>query len=172
MADNRSDLKCPACQTVMKKIFMAKEGVNVDICLDGCGGIYFDNRELKYVDEQNENIDAILEEIKEKSFEPVNQENKRSCPACGARMTKNFTSAKRKIQIDECYSCGGKFLDAGELQALRDEYATEEDRSAEVMALIYSTVGPEIKEMEAKHQEALKKRSLLKRLFDSMVSGE
>lgn len=172
MADNRSDLKCPACQKLMKKVFMAKEGVNIDLCIDGCGGIYFDNRELKFVDEQDENIDAILLELKEKSFETVNQENNRSCPACGARMTKNFTSAKRKIQIDECYSCGGKFLDAGELQALRAEYPSEEERSAEVMSLIYSTVGPEIKEMESKHQESLMKRSLLKKLFDSIVYGE
>lgn len=172
MADNHNELKCPACQKTMKKVFVPNEGVNIDICLDGCGGMYFDTRELSYFDEQAENIDDILKAIEGKTFESVNQENPRSCPVCGARMVKNFSSAKHQIQIDECYSCAGKFLDAGELQAFRGEYATEEERSAGVMALVESTVGVEIRAMEAKHQDALKHRSVLKKLFDSIVYSD
>lgn len=171
MVDTFKELKCPACQKLMKKVFVPKEGVNIDICLDGCGGMYFDNRELKYFDEQSEDIENILEAIANKDFETVDQNNFRSCPVCGARMVKNFSSAKKQIQIDECYSCGGKFLDAGELQALREEYATEAERSADVISLINSTVGPQILEMEAAHQKALAERSILKKLFDKMIYG-
>jgi len=172
MSDTFKEIKCPACQKNMKKVFISKEGVNVDICIDGCGGMYFDNRELKYVDEQAEGIDEILNAITGKNFEQVNQANFRTCPVCGARMVKNFTSTKKQVQIDECYSCGGKFLDAGELQALRGEYVTDADRSADVMALINCTVGPEIIKLEAEHQEALKHRSVLKKLFDSIVYSD
>lgn len=171
MSDTFQEIKCPACQKVMKKVFVPKEGVNVDICIDGCGGMFFDNRELKYFDETTEGVDEILKSIEGKVFEKVNQENFRSCPACGARMVKNFTSAKRQIQIDECYACGGKFLDAGELQGLRAEYNTEAERSADVMQLVEATVAPKIREMEAQHQEALKHRSMLKKLFDAMVNN-
>ena len=172
MSDTSKELKCPACQKQMTKVFVPKEGVNIDICLDGCGGMFFDTRELKYFDEQDEKIDEILKAIENKTFEPVDQSNYRSCPACGARMVKNFSSAKHSIQVDECYSCGGKFLDAGELQAFRGEYATEKERSADVISLVYSTVGKEIASLDAEHQEAMKHRSALKKLFDKMIDGD
>jgi Zn-finger nucleic acid-binding protein len=169
MSETLQEIKCPACQKIMTKVFIPKEGVNIDICLNGCGGMYFDNRELTYFDEQNEGIDEILNTIVGKNFEKIEQSNFRTCPSCGARMVKNFSSAKKQIQIDECYSCGGKFLDASELQSLRGEYATEAERSADVMALINATVGPELIKMDQEHQEALKHRSALKKLFDSIV---
>lgn len=171
MSDTHETLKCPACQKEMVKVFVPKEGVNVDICLNGCGGMYFDNRELSYLDEQDEKIDEILASIEGKKFEIVDQSNHRSCPSCGARMVKNFTSAKKQIQIDECYSCGGKFLDNQELQKMRDEYATEEERSQDVINLINSTVGKELIELDKQREELARTRSPMKKLFDKMIYG-
>lgn len=172
MADNHEILKCPACQKDMTKVFVPKEGVNIDICLDGCGGMWFDNRELKYFDEQNEKIDEIVIAIKDKKFESVNESNHRSCPTCGARMVKNYSSVKKEVQIDECYSCGGKFLDNNELQKLRAEYATEAERSEDTIKLMYSTVGVKLKALEEERQELAKNRSSLKKLFDSIVYSD
>lgn len=169
MSETFEEIRCPACQKIMKKIFVPREGINVDICLEGCGGMFFDNRELSYFDEQNEDINEILAAISDKTFEPVNQANFRTCPSCGARMVKNYVSAKKQIQIDECYSCGAKFLDAGELQALRAEYATDEERSADMLKLVESTVGVEIKKLEEMNEIAMKKRSFMKKLFDSLI---
>jgi len=171
MSETFQEIKCPACQKVMKKVFVPKEGFNIDICLDGCGGMYFDNRELKDFDEQAEGIDEISNAISGKTFEQVDQSNDRVCPSCGANMVKNFTSAKQQVQIDECYACGGKFLDAGELQALRAEYPTEAERSAEIMELINMTVGPSLKKMDEEHQQALQHRSVFKKLFDAIVDS-
>jgi len=171
MSDTHQTLKCPACQKEMAKVFIPKEGVNIDICLEGCGGLWFDNRELSYVDEQDEKIDEILKAISDKTFEEVDQSNHRSCPVCGARMVKNFSSAKREIQIDECYSCGGKFLDNQELIKFRAEYATEVDRSKDVVALMYSTVGNDLVALQKETKELAKNRSALKKLFDKMIYG-
>lgn len=172
MADNHETLKCPACQKVMTKVFVPKEGVNIDICLDGCGGMWFDNREFKYFDEQNENIDEISEAIKGKTFEKVDESNHRSCPACGARMAKNYSSIKKEIQIDECYSCGGKFLDNSELEKIRAEYATEAERSQDTIKFMYDTVGVKLQALREEQQELAKSRSPLKKLFDSIVYSD
>lgn len=172
MSDTHETLKCPACQKNMTKVFVPKEGVNIDICLDGCGGMWFDNRELKYFDEQNEKIDELSDAIKNKTFSPVDESNHRSCPVCGARMVKNYSSVKKEVQIDECYSCGGKFLDNNELQKLRAEYATEAERSDDTIKLMYSTVGVSLKALEEERQELAKNRSPLKKLFDSIVYSD
>ena len=59
MADNLEEIYCPACGKKMHKIFMDAQGVNLDVCLDGCGGIFFDNREFKKFDENAEDITPL-----------------------------------------------------------------------------------------------------------------
>ena len=157
MADNFNTIKCPACQKEMKKIFIPREGINIDVCVDGCGGIYFDNREFKYFDEQAENIDELSKAIEGKTFIPVDQDLPRTCPACGSRMVKNYSSAKKIVQVDECYSCGGKFLDHGELDKIRAEYPTEEARSKAVVEYLKNNMGSEFEEMHAHKLIANKK---------------
>lgn len=169
MADNFNTIKCPACQKEMKKIFIPREGINIDVCVDGCGGIYFDNREFKYFDEQAENIDELSKAIEGKTFIPVNQDLPRTCPACGSRMVKNHSSAKKMVQVDECYSCGGKFLDHGELDKIRAEYETEEDRSRDAVACLYASVGQDLKKMELDRAMAQRRRSPIKKLFDNLI---
>ena len=169
MADNFNIIKCPACQNEMVKVFIPREGINIDICVNGCGGIYFDNREFKSFDEHAENIDEITKAIEGKEFIKVNTDLPRVCPACGAKMVKNFSSAKKTIQVDECYSCGGKFLDHGELEKIRDEYETEEERSNDAIRHLYSSMGQDLKQMEINRANFQRNRSPLKKLFDSLI---
>ena len=119
MADTTDIIKCPACDKEMKKIYIPDAGVNIDICLDGCGGIYFDNRELEKFDEKHENIDTLINAIDGRKFTSVNGNELRICPACGASMAK-MGAANGTVQIDICHTCGGKFLDNGELQKIRN----------------------------------------------------
>ena len=97
---------------------MPDAGINLDACIDGCGEIYFDNRELEKFDEKQENIDALLEKLQGKKFSAVNGAELRICPACGALMAK-MGAANGTVEIDVCHTCGGKFLDNGELQKIR-----------------------------------------------------
>ena len=53
MSDTKEIISCPACQTDMKKIYIANVDKNIDFC-PNCGGLYFDNREFKKFDEKHE----------------------------------------------------------------------------------------------------------------------
>ncbi len=136
MADTTKIINCPACGKEMVKIYMPEQKCNLDVCVNGCGGIYFDNREFEKFDEQHENIDEIIETLKDKNFIEVDQSKTRICPVCGGNMVKNFSSVHRKIEIDECYFCGGKFLDNDELIKIREEYPTETERSADLLKIL------------------------------------
>lgn len=111
-------INCPACGKQMKKVFVEEANVNVDICTEGCGGMFFDNRELERFDEEHENTDAILKEVEGKEFEPRNEQEVRICPICDIPMTK--LGGENSVQIDVCNVCGGKFLDNGELIKIRE----------------------------------------------------
>lgn len=68
MHDTLEQIECPACGKIMQKIPMSESGTMIDICLDGCGGIFFDGQELKHFDEQNENIKEIEKAVEGKTF--------------------------------------------------------------------------------------------------------
>ncbi len=116
--DNKTTITCPACGKEMTKILLPEAGIEVDICLDGCGGMFFDNRELQKVDGPEDNIEKILEAIKNKEFEKVDTSAKRICPLCKVPMVK--LGSETEVEIDSCNLCGATFLDNGELSKLRE----------------------------------------------------
>lgn len=166
--DNDFDIYCPACNKKMTKIFMESAGFCIDICLDGCGGLYFDNREFNKVDENHENIDEIIMALRGKIFQAVDTTAKRKCPACGAAMVKNFSSINKTIEIDECYSCGGKFLDHNELDKVRAEFDNDEQRVAAMMETVDSIYGKELYKLKKEVSQLKANRSPLKKIFDSL----
>lgn len=141
MADNMQEINCPACGEKMVKVFMPSQGVNIDVCVNGCGGVYFDNREFSKFDEPHEDITPLLEVLKDKEFKRTDSSEIRKCPVCGSDMVKNYTSSDKSIEIDECYSCGGKFLDYKELDKIRAQYKTEAPRAADIMLKLYADAG-------------------------------
>lgn len=47
-------------------------------------------------------------------------------------MMRHFYSPRRRVEVDECPSCGGVWLDAGELALIREEHASEADQERAV----------------------------------------
>ncbi len=132
MADTLENVNCPACGKLMHKIFIKNRNIFLDVCIDGCGGILFNNREFQMFDEQHEDAKEVFDALKGKTFDVVDETELRVCPVCGANMVKNYSSIKKKIQVDDCYTCGAKFLDNNELNKIREEYTTDAERAADV----------------------------------------
>lgn len=134
MTDNKKDINCPACGCEMKKIFVSDANIDVDICLDGCGGIFFDNRELSKFDELNENANDILNAVNDKTFKKVDESKVRRCPICNIPMVK-MGAGSGDVEIDSCNVCGAKFLDNGELQRIRERVKTNDERTEKIEEL-------------------------------------
>lgn len=112
-------LKCPACFNALVSTQVG--AVTVDVCR-GCGGIWFDAFELQRVDEEHETAgEWLLQTDREKRVQ-VDPHRKRDCPRCdGVKLKRRFYSPRRQVEIDECPGCGGFWLDAGELEKIREE---------------------------------------------------
>lgn len=136
--DNKLVINCPACGKEMKKIHMQDENVNLDICLDGCGGIFFDNRELDKLDQSGDGIAEILYAINNKDFEKVDTSAERKCPICGIPMVK--MGSMTEVEIDSCNMCGGVFLDHGELEKLREINGKENAQVEECLAKVEASM--------------------------------
>jgi len=135
-------MRCPACARALSSRTVGD--VTVDVCDDGCGGIWFDHFELRKLDEQRESAGEQLLEIPRDPDARVDPSKRYVCPKCtdGVVMMRHFWSVKRAVTIDECPECGGVFLDAGELGRIREEFPTEEARHAAADAYFHQVADP------------------------------
>lgn len=117
-------MKCPACYNDLTQLQVG--ALTIDVCQDGCGGIWFDAFELQKVDEVHEPGEPLLDLRRDESL-TLDLARKRECPRCdGVKLHRHFFSARRQVQVDECPNCGGYWLDAGELAQIRAERAEAE----------------------------------------------
>ena len=119
-------MKCPACHRGLSKLEV--QGVTVDICQEGCKGVWFDKGELEQVDEPAEMAGKTLVDATHAWSPALPSDKKRACPRDGADMAKISFKTKNNFEIDECSKCGGVWLDANELARLRGAFKTEKDR--------------------------------------------
>ena len=116
-------MKCPACDYTLTPLTVGK--ITVDVCQGGCGGIWFDNFELQKADHPPEFEGAPLLHVVHDDSREVDYERRRKCPKClDTVMMRHFFSDRRQVEVDECPSCGGVWLDDGELAMIRKESAT------------------------------------------------
>lgn len=136
MSDTKKEIFCPACNEKMVKIY-TKTGINIDICLNGCGGIWFDNREIESFSKSEENYEEIQEVFDNKTYSKVQNTEQRVCPVCGSKMIEHKANSDSEVDIDECYSCGGKFLDYGELEKIKNSQSTQEEKIKVIFDSLY-----------------------------------
>ncbi len=163
-------MECPACgKSMVEEDF---GGVHVDVCSKGCRGIWFDWQELVQLDENSEGAGNALEEaLRSPRFKQEDRE-RLFCPKCGMAMHAHKYSSAKEVSVDECYGCGGFFLDSGELKEIRDQYMSEEERDAYVDKLLADI--PEFKEMEeeTKREKAELRTSAGRKLGDFLRRSE
>lgn len=112
-------MKCPACNRTLARRKVGS--IQLDVCLGGCGGIWFDADELNRVNEEQPNRDEqILEIAHDPALQTADDAHERPCPHCtGQRMDRRLFSLGTGVVLDRCPQCDGVWLDAGELEKIR-----------------------------------------------------
>lgn len=157
-------MKCPACGNAMKEVQV--QDITVDVCEGGCGGVWFDWFELKKVDEPSEAHGEVLLDVSRDPLVLVDHDAKRSCPRCdGQVMWRHFASVNREVAVDECPTCAGFFLDYGELNALRNQFDTEEERSEAAEEMMAEMFDGELAKLEQASDDKVEKTRRLAHMF-------
>lgn len=157
-------MNCPACDRILKGLTVAD--VAIDVCRDGCGGLWFDQHELEKFDEPHEEAGAALLEIARAPDVVLDPAKRISCPLCdGTVLMRHFFSVKRKVEVDECPTCGGFWLDVGELRQIRSLFPSEEARRAAAQEYFDDVFGDRLGAMRAESQERLAKARRIAHMF-------
>jgi Zn-finger nucleic acid-binding protein len=108
---------CPACKNPLRE--KGASGLTLDICYGGCGGIWFDARELERI---SASAATSLHSIWQVPVSSVKLSEPRKCPRCpDTVLERKFFSDSKKVEIDQCPKCGGVWLDAGEFSQIYSE---------------------------------------------------
>jgi Zn-finger nucleic acid-binding protein len=118
-------MNCPACDNKLTPLAAGK--VTVDACEGGCGGVWFDNFELKKLTDSDQIDAAALLRFDRNELIVVDHEKRRRCPKCDIIMMRHFFSDRREVEVDACPNCGGVWLDPGELTQIRHETRERQD---------------------------------------------
>lgn len=157
-------MKCPACGNDLTPKTVGD--LTVDTCQGGCGGIWFDQLELKKVDEQQEAAGEALLDIPRDPSIQLDARAKHRCPKCqDIVMMRHFFSVKRHVAVDECGQCGGVWLDVGELAAIRNLFDSEEARKAAAEEYFHDLFGAQLAERIAKAKAVKQKIARVAQIF-------
>ncbi|HCP48057.1 MAG TPA: hypothetical protein DIU15_18605 [Deltaproteobacteria bacterium] len=108
-------MNCPKCpQSPLRNEHW--EGVDLDRCLV-CGGLFLDPGELEGM--LTSFSGGWADDSRYSAISNQQDMQLGSCPRCTTIMTPYLSP--RNIRLDRCGSCGGLFLDQGELAAMRRE---------------------------------------------------
>jgi Zn-finger nucleic acid-binding protein len=142
-------MKCPACS---KEMVEKNFGVNVDVCESGCKGIWFDQGELRMLDEKNEGLGSALEAALRYPRDNKGQRGQIKCPKCSIPMQIHKYKTAKEVNVDECYKCGGFFLDSGELTDIRNNHMSDAEVNAYAEQIINTVpqYSQALKDLDAK----------------------
>ena len=143
-------MKCPACTNEFSKKSVAN--IELDVCDNGCGGIWFDQFEFKKFDETSEPDAESLLHLNVKAKVPL--KSQLVCPKCQPQlMMRHFSSVKKSVSVDECPNCAGIWLDAGELTQIRAEFETASERTKAAEDLFDDMFGATLKDEARKSRD-------------------
>lgn len=163
-------MNCPACTRLLT--LMQAGNIGVEVCAGGCGGLWFDQLELKRLDEPHEEDGSSLLEVELDTTVPVDHEERRMCPSCDESvMMRTFYSPKRDIEVDHCPECGGHWLDAGELRVIRTQFASDAERHVHLNELIKVQFGDDLYAMELKREKIKGRKTATRSLFGFLFPG-
>lgn len=159
-------MDCPVCNKSMKQEDFG--GIEVHVCADGCKGIWFDCGELAKLDENNEGVGKALNDALAAPRVNHGVRGDLTCPVCQIPMHHHHYKSEKEVDIDECYKCGGIFIDAGELKVIRDHHMSEKEESDYLQGLLdnlpsYRDAERDLKAAEQR-EEALRRYTRFLRL--------
>lgn len=118
-------MNCPVCSNSLTE--REAHGFHVDVCADGCAGIWFDCAELDKCDTHRDKFPDELLRVKSNADVVIDRSRPRNCPKCSSSvMERLYFKADNSFEIDRCNSCDGHWLDIGELEYLRNHSKTRD----------------------------------------------
>ncbi len=130
-------MKCPVCNNELQEFNAG--AITVDICCDGCSGIWFDSDEFEKCDQDTEPFPAELLRMQKSPNVVIDRSKARHCPKCSETgssptLSRVVVNPETRFELDSCPQCSGVWLDVGELEHIRNLDADNSARKEKLVA--------------------------------------
>lgn len=107
-------MKCPACRHQLSPITADK--FQLWGCRTFCGGLWMTGKLFRNIRQADASTLTELLEVNLSPGSMAGAQDKRTCPSCnGIAMMRHRAKPDSAVEVDECGSCGGIWLDGNEL---------------------------------------------------------
>tara|TARA_R110002167_G_scaffold28926_24_gene96830 strand:+ start:3535 stop:4038 length:504 start_codon:yes stop_codon:yes gene_type:complete len=156
---------CPRTNTQLIKVNVGKVPVYVS---EACGGVFLENQSLKLFECPESKRGKVLSiHLAQFNNELLSLDKRVNCPVCtDTVMLRRFYSPLHVVEIDECPSCGGIWLDTGELSKLQSLMLNEKERAILRSQLLDDHRMSEINGLPHKHDNWHHRNDKIDSLFD------
>ena len=127
-------MNCPVCSKFMVTVDFG--GAQVEVCREGCKGLWFDWFELAKLNDPSEGAGEALQQALRYPRTNDGKRPRLQCPKCRMPMVAHKYDGIEQVNIDECYSCRGVFLDSGELKEIRHHRISSDEEDAYLQKLL------------------------------------
>lgn len=160
-------MNCPKCDNGFEVIQFHE--VELDRC-KGCGGLWFDEGELKKIEDMELSGADISDFDKRNTEHMEHGAGEGKCPKCENPLCEINFMYESKIRIDACEVCGGLWLDQGELSEIMEYLSKHGDNSEEMSKYMeaYEEARKKGRESEDKIDNSLAESMILKVVYRFM----
>lgn len=144
-------MKCPVCSRGL--VEYSAGSFTVEICRDGCSGIWFDKAELEKCDQHHEPFPTDLLRLRKNASVVIDRNKERDCPRCSSNqvLERILLDPETRFEIDRCPRCEGNWLDIGELDRMRRISQENSDIETRI-ANFERKVAEQLKDADARHR--------------------
>ena len=129
---------CPRCDLPMRVFTVTTDReawqIEIDVCADGCGGLWLEAHDFEADAKANLLLDAELLTLNRPARESASHEGPAHCPECKALMHR-YDWNNEGIHLDSCPAGHGRWVDGGELEAVHRQWGVEPVSEAQQAAL-------------------------------------
>lgn len=117
---------CPRTNTPLEPILVG----GITVFTSEQGGVFFDNSQIfKFSSPELKHSQVLLKYLSNYTDGEVDVSMRLNCPKCTSIvMMRRYFSPLKAVEIDECPSCAGIWLDSGELEKIHENHLTPRER--------------------------------------------
>jgi Zn-finger nucleic acid-binding protein len=121
-------LSCPRCNVPLKTHSITTDAeqwqVEVDVCLDSCGGLWLEAHDFEVDPQAKLLLDSEIANLNIPRKKAINTKAPADCPACRVPMNR-YDWNNEGIHLDTCPMCHGRWIDGGEVRTIHAQWDKE-----------------------------------------------
>lgn len=126
----------------------------MDVCRDGCAGIWLDRWELRKVDGgQNSEGECLLALPPRSRLAPERVEQ-RFCPRDLAPLRRHYVCDEFGLEVNSCVVCAGLWIEPGELGRIYQSRDSGDEATRDVCRALERSLGPALESMRCASDRA------------------